>query len=55
MLAAGLFIDSQSLIDDGFLLDLAIVEARCLSCVRLNAAGVGRRPLAMVVAACRKL
>jgi hypothetical protein len=48
--AAGLFIDSQSLVGDGAFSDLAMVEAQRLFGIRLGGAEVGRRPLATVVA-----
>jgi hypothetical protein len=49
--AAGLFIDSQSLVAYGAFLDLAMVRWRLgfSSIVRLGGVRVGRRPMALVV------
>jgi hypothetical protein len=48
--AACLFTDSQSVVGDGAFSDLAMVEARQSSGVRVSGAGVWRRPLMTVVA-----
>jgi hypothetical protein len=48
--AAGLFIDSQSLFGDGAFSDLAWWRLNVSFGICLDDAGVGRRPLAMVVA-----
>ena len=50
LIAAGLLIDSQSLVGDGAFSDLAMMEARRLFRRSSWRRGVGRRPLATVVA-----